>query len=161
MLDSGRFVSLAKSQHHKTYKQRLWTVDDLYSISHLDFDCSSLVMWLYFTLGFKLPRVSQWQYNYCDRFMGDPKIGDLFFLAESRSRKKVNHVGAYIGKGMCIEAAGGRANKVIYSIRDVIQKKKTFLSWRRVPLDRAEDMFFRFIKDYPATGRRLNENLLS
>ena len=149
MLEKDKLVRIARAQHHLPYRIRVWKVSDLYNQIPRDFDCSSYVMWIYFMLGFKLPRVSKWQYNYCDKFNGDVLVGDLFFLGEKRDPKRINHVGLYIGYGLCAEAAGGRAGKVIYSSKDKIEHRIDFVGWKRVPLDKSEDSFFRFIKDFP------------
>jgi len=160
MLDSEKLVQLARTHHHKPYSLRSWKISELYDRNPLNFDCSSFTMWLYFTLGFKLPRRSQWQFNYCQSFQGQPRIGDLYFLAPFRRRTDVNHVGMYIGSGMCIEAAGGRAMKVIYSQKTRIEDRLDFLEWRRVPLEMSEDSFFRFVKLHPISARDNSKTVL-
>ena len=55
----------------------------------------------------------------------------------------------YIGGGTCIEAAGGRANKVIYSPLNKHFENEDYLGCGRVPLEDAEDSFYNFIKQFP------------
>lgn len=161
MLDKELMVKQAKAQHHKPYSLELKPISFVYQKKPDDFDCSSYVLWLYFQQGFKIPRVSQWQWNYCFDFTGDPEIGDLFFQAPGQHTHKVNHVGLYIGQGMCAEAAGGRAGKVIFTFKDRLEKKHDFLGWRRVPLEISQNSFFKFLKEHPPTDTQGNmERLL-
>jgi cell wall-associated NlpC family hydrolase len=153
MLDQVELLRLIEAQYHKPYNRRAWTVADLYSKSPENFDCSSLVMWLYFQFGYKLPRVSQDQYTFCDKIKAkDIKIGDLFFLSKTQDPKRIDHVGMYKGSGMLVEAVGGSSvtMKVIYSIADKTMARTDWVGWGRVPLDIAEDRFFKWIKSYPA-----------
>lgn len=152
MLDTIQLLHLIESSYHKPYNRRAWSAADLYSKSPIDFDCSSLVMWLYFQFGYKLPRVSQDQYTFCDKIKPDEiKIGDLFFLGRDMDPKRVDHVGMYKGGGMCVEAAGGSSvtMKVIYSFVDKTMARSDWVGWGRVPLEAAEDSFYKWIKRYP------------
>ena len=68
------------------------------------FDCSGLTMTVYQLNGLNLPRTSSDQFNAggaIDR--SDLEKGDLVFFATS-GRKKVSHVGIYIGDGRFIHA---------------------------------------------------------
>ena len=152
MLDSSKLLQLIKECYHKPYNRRAWSAADLYSKSPPDFDCSSLVMWLYFQFGHKLPRVSRDQYTFCDKIQPDEiKIGDLFFLGRDKDPKRVDHVGMYTGSGMCVEAVGGSSKtmKVIYSFSDKLMERSDWVGWGRVPLELSEDSFYKWIKLNP------------
>lgn len=154
MLDVPELLRLIESQYHKPYNRRAWTPLDLYAKDPKDFDCSSFVMWLYFQFGYKLPRVSQDQYTFCDKIKANEvKIGDLFFLSRTQDPKAVDHVGMYKGSGMCVEAVGGSSAtmKVIYSFVDKTMARPDWVGWGRVPLEIAQDKFFKWIKMYPKT----------
>jgi hypothetical protein len=75
------------------------------------FDCSGLTMVVYQLNGLELPRTSidQWQ---AGRPVGESEIaaGDLVFFA-TRSRKRVSHVGIYLG-GESFLHAPGRGNTI-------------------------------------------------
>ncbi len=70
------------------------------------FDCSGLVMAVYRLNGLRLPRTSGEQYgDGLQVKLRRVKKGDLVFFAPER-RKKVSHVGVYIGGGNFIHAPG-------------------------------------------------------
>ncbi len=149
-VDGKKLINLAKSQHGKPYKMRLWDTHEVYGRDPKDFDCSSFVMWLYFRFGFKLPRTSREQAYFCKRIIPkEIKVGDLFFLGNGGQKSEVNHVGMYIGSGQCIESAGGKAQKVVYSWLDTILTRHDVVMLGRVPLEVAEDRFFDYVKKYP------------
>ena len=83
MLDTTELLRLIEENYHKPYERRAWTPQELYVKAHPNFDCSSLVMWLYFQLGYKLPRVSQDQYTFCDKInYKEAKVGTNLVLLE-------------------------------------------------------------------------------
>ena len=151
MLDKNKLLKDIEKQYYKPYKLRLWKVWEIYQTNPKNFDCSSLTMWLHFLQGYKLPRRSSDQYKFCEKIrFNQVKFGDLFFLARKIKNKTViNHVGIYIGSGICMEAAGGRAGKVIRSLPETLMARKNFAGWGRVPLSRAEANFFDWVKKYP------------
>ncbi len=156
MIDTERLVQLVQEQHGIRYDMKPWKVWQLYELKPKSFDCSSLVMWSYFMLGFKLPRTSAWQFTYCSKFTGDRQPGDLCFFATGGKLDRINHVAMYVGAGMCIEAVGGRRRKVVRSWADKLEKKSTFVGWRRVPLDRAHEEFFKWVAEHPKPATKEN-----
>lgn len=73
------------------------------------FDCSGLTMWVYNSVGYKLPHGSNSQgHNYVRNVSFSPndysnvKIGDLVFFGKTAGR--YSHVGIYIGDGKMIHA---------------------------------------------------------
>ena len=152
MLDTTELLRLIEANYHKPYNRRVWTAKDLYQKEPTDFDCSSFVMWLYFQLGYKIPRVSQDQYIFCDRITWrEAKVGDLFFLGKGMDPKQVNHVGIYKGSGMVAEAVGGSSKtmKVIYSEISKTMARPDWVGWGRVPQEPSQDLFFKWIKTNP------------
>ena len=146
-MDRIELVKLAESQWHVPYDMRAWKPAELYLNKPKDFDCSSFVMWLYFRFGYKIPRVSADQYAYCKKIADNEReIGDLWFR---KKKGRIFHVGLYIGSGMLMHAAGGKAGKVVRDFENKIQAKVGWAGYGKVPLDRAEDDFFRWIKKHP------------
>lgn len=150
MLDTTELLRLIETNYHKPYNRRVWNPRELYEKEPKDFDCSSFTMWLFFQLGFKLPRVSQDQYTFCDKITWrETKVGDLFFLGKGMDPKQVNHVGIYKGSGIVAEAVGGKTGKVIYSDSQKTMARPDWVGWGRVPLELAEDRFFKWIANNP------------
>ena len=63
------------------------------------------------------------------RKVKEPKPGDPFFFGPNA--KGTRHTGAYIGRGLCIHAAGGKG--VIVEPRSTIERHPRFLGFFRHP----------------------------
>jgi len=74
--------------------------------SEAGFDCSGLTMAVYQMNGLNLPRTSKEQFNAGKSVRKDQlKVGDLVFFDTSQ-RKKISHVGIYVGNQEFIHAPG-------------------------------------------------------
>ena len=73
-------------------------------------DCSGFVMKVFLSVyDIKLPRTSRDQQVFCKRIKkSELKIGDLVFFATTKNKKKVSHVGIYIGDGEFIHASSSK-----------------------------------------------------
>lgn len=73
-------------------------------------DCSGLVLQVYKdALGIPLPRNSAEQRNYCTAIAKGSLIpGDLIFFATGRDKKRVSHVGIFIGDNLMIHASSSQ-----------------------------------------------------
>ncbi len=73
-------------------------------------DCSGLTMKVYFkALGLSIPRNSAQQQKFCQSIKkGALTTGDLLFFATGKDKKKVSHVGLYLGDGQFIHASASR-----------------------------------------------------
>ena len=98
------------------------------------FDCSGFTRYVYKEHGMTIPRYSGNQakvgitvgYN-------ELQIGDLvFFDTEKKYRRKVNHVGIYIGDGKFIHASSAKKQVVITSFKEKRFYKNRFLWGKRV-----------------------------
>ena len=88
------------------------------------FDCSGLVQYAYKKAGINLPRTAAEQYKATRRIKQKHTVrGDLVFFHTRRSRKRVNHVGIYLGDGHFIHAPG-RGKRVKISRLSKYWKKK-------------------------------------
>ncbi len=96
-------------------------------------DCSGMVMEVFNEVcGIKLPRSSAQQQQYCKSIKRDDlKIGDLVFFATGKDKKRVSHVGLYIGDGKIIHSTTKKG--VIVSKLDEKYYIRTFHSCGRVP----------------------------
>lgn len=68
------------------------------------FDCSELVQWAFYQVGYKVVDGSFNQYAKCTKLSRPSRVGDLFFLKNSRGR--IHHVGIYLGGDTVVEAKG-------------------------------------------------------
>lgn len=73
-------------------------------------DCSGLVLQVYKdALGIKLPRNSREQHDYCTAIAKGSLIpGDLIFFATGKDKKRVSHVGIFIGDNLMIHASSSK-----------------------------------------------------
>jgi hypothetical protein len=80
------------------------------------FDCSGFTYYLYGSMGINIPRVARHQAKRGKRItVKELQYGDLIFFATSkRSRRKITHVGMYLGEGWFTHASTVK-NEVIYS----------------------------------------------
>jgi len=80
------------------------------------FDCSGFTYYMYGSMGIEIPRVAREQAKVGKRIsLKELQYGDLIFFATSRrSRKKITHVGMYLGDGWFTHASTVK-NEVVYS----------------------------------------------
>ncbi|MGV3278806.1 C40 family peptidase [Rickettsiales bacterium LUAb2] len=84
------------------------------------FDCSGLVFYAYRINGYKVPRTTEYLYNYGSRVWFTRQPGDLLFFNTEwhwwsiPSWFRVTHVGIYIGDGKMLHApeTGGKVHVV-------------------------------------------------
>jgi hypothetical protein len=81
-----------------------------------NFDCSGFTYYLYGSMGIEIPRVARHQAREGKKINVDSlRYGDLIFFATSRrSRKKITHVGMYLGDGWFTHASTVD-HEIIYS----------------------------------------------
>ncbi len=80
------------------------------------FDCSGFTYYLYGSMGIEIPRVAREQAKRGKRIgINELQYGDLIFFATSKkNRRKITHVGMYLGDGWFTHASTVK-NEVIYS----------------------------------------------
>lgn len=96
-------------------------------------DCSGLVVAVFDkAAGITLPRSSSEQQAACRQVKrGNLRPGDLVFFTTGKNKKKVNHVGIYIGNGCMVHASTSRG--VMVSDLEQDYYRKTYHSGGRVP----------------------------
>ncbi len=96
-------------------------------------DCSGLVVAVFDkAAGISLPRSSADQQAACQQVKkGSLRPGDLVFFTTGKNKKKVNHVGIYIGNGCMVHASTSRG--VMISDLEQDYYRKTYHSGGRVP----------------------------
>jgi cell wall-associated NlpC family hydrolase len=77
--------------------------------THIGFDCSGMVQYVYREVGIDLPRVAQNQYDAGPAVPPGSAVepGDLVFFGSGTN--DVSHVGMYVGDGLMIDAPPTRA----------------------------------------------------
>ncbi len=81
------------------------------------FDCSGFTTYVYKHFGYSLSRSSSAQAkNGKAVSKADLQVGDIVCFSNSSSRKRVGHVGIYIGNGKFIHAANARKGVIISNI---------------------------------------------
>jgi len=80
------------------------------------FDCSGFTYYMYGSMGIDIPRVARNQARVGKRVIPkDLQYGDLiFFATDNRNRRKISHVGMYLGDGWFTHASTVK-HEVIYS----------------------------------------------
>jgi cell wall-associated NlpC family hydrolase len=98
------------------------------------FDCSGFTKYVFKESGISLPRYSGHQANVGKKIkFSEMKKGDLvFFDTTKKFRKKVNHVGIFIGDNKFIHASSAKKKVVITSFSKKKFYKNKFLHARRV-----------------------------
>jgi cell wall-associated NlpC family hydrolase len=98
------------------------------------FDCSGFTRYVYKEHGMTLPRYSGNQAKVGVKVdYTELQVGDLvFFDTEKHYRKKVNHVGIYIGDNKFIHASSAKKKVVITSFKEKRFYKNRFLWGQRV-----------------------------
>ena len=83
-------------------------------------DCSGFARLLHRWVGVQIPRDADMQHNAAKPVEPPYEVGDLFFFAESDSKRKITHVGISLGGWRMIHSS--RANNGVY-IDDLQQRK--------------------------------------
>ena len=80
------------------------------------FDCSGFTYYMYGSMGIEIPRVAREQARVGKRVNPkDLKYGDLLFFATNRhNRRKITHVGVYLGNGWFTHASTAK-KEVVYT----------------------------------------------
>jgi len=100
-----------------------------------NFDCSGFTYYLYGSMGIDIPRVAREQAKVGKRIsVKDLQYGDLIFFATSKNRRKITHVGMYLGEGWFTHASTVK-NEVIYSnlLNSTYYKKRLRICRRYLP----------------------------
>jgi cell division septation protein DedD len=101
-----------------------------------NFDCSGFTYYLYGSMGINIPRVARHQARVGKRITANAlQYGDLIFFATSkRSRRKITHVGMYLGDGWFTHASTVK-HEVIYSnlFTSTYYKKRLRICRRYLP----------------------------
>lgn len=98
------------------------------------FDCSGYTKYVFKENGITIPRYSGHQANVGTKISFDElEKGDLvFFDTEKKFKRKVNHVGIYIGENRFIHASSARKQVMITSFSQKKFYKNRFLHGRRI-----------------------------
>ena len=100
------------------------------------FDCSGYTKYIFNTQGISLPRYSGHQAKIGERISyNELQKGDLVFFDtknHKKSKRKVNHVGIYLGENQFIHASSAGKKVMITSFEEQPFYKKHFLLGRRV-----------------------------
>jgi cell wall-associated NlpC family hydrolase len=98
------------------------------------FDCSGFTKYVYRENGMTIPRYSGHQAKVGIKVSYDElQVGDLvFFDTEKKYRKKVNHVGIYMGDNKFIHASSAKKRVIITSFNEKQFYKRRFLWGQRV-----------------------------
>lgn len=101
------------------------------------FDCSGFTKYVFKEHGLTIPRYSGHQAKVGTKVTyAELKVGDLvFFDTDKKYKKKVNHVGIYIGDNKFIHASSAKKKVVITSFKKKRFYKKRFLWGQRVIKD--------------------------
>lgn len=96
-------------------------------------DCSGFVMMVFDTsLGYKLPRVSAKQGDFCREVeSSEVRAGDLVFFATGKNPAKISHVGLMIDQTRFLHASSTRG--VCVSSMESNYYKKHFIKYGRLP----------------------------
>jgi len=80
-----------------------------------NFDCSGFTYYMYGSMGIDIPRVARNQAKVGKRISANNlQYGDLIFFATSHNRRKITHVGMYLGEGWFTHASTVK-HEVVYS----------------------------------------------
>ena len=86
-------------------------------------DCSGFARLLHRWVGVEIPRDADMQYQAAARVKPPFEVGDLFFFAQSDSKRKITHVGVSLGGYQMIHSS--RGNNGVY--RDDLEQKKSLM----------------------------------
>ncbi len=104
------------------------------------FDCSGFTYYMYGSMGIDIPRVARNQAKVGKRVSPDKlQYGDLIFFATSHNRRKITHVGMYLGEGWFTHASTVK-HKVVYSnlFTSPYYKKRLRICRRYLPSSQTE-----------------------
>lgn len=84
------------------------------------FDCSGLVHWVFGQHGIELNRTARGQHK-SGRTVQRRELqpGDLVFFSSSKTKRRITHVGIYVGRGRFIHAASGQRRVQTSSLAEV------------------------------------------
>lgn len=95
-------------------------------------DCSGMVLMVYDRFGYKLPRNSAAQMDFCNKIEAtDAKTGDLVFFATGSDPDRVSHVGIIIDADRFIHASSSKG--VVISHLSNPYYQRTLRGYGRVP----------------------------
>lgn len=101
------------------------------------FDCSSLMVYLFRSIGSQLPRMSFEQYAYGTPVAEDKILpGDLVFreraAKEDDWKHDIGHVGLYIGGGKVIDASSKKGKVAVRTLKEFQKEARRYFGARRV-----------------------------
>jgi len=91
-------------------------------------DCSGLTRLLHRWVGINIPRDADMQHKAAFPVEPPFQIGDLFFFAESESKRNITHVGMSLGGWKMIHSSRGRNGVYMDDIQEVPFLKNIFVS---------------------------------
>ena len=114
------------SRQYKYYRYRLGGNGNGY------LDCSMFVKLVYKKLGIELPRTSREQFRVGIKVEKDELIpGDLLFFSRYRNKRRISHVGIYIGDNKFIHFSSSRKGLAIDSLNEAYFKSR-FVGAKRI-----------------------------
>lgn len=142
VVDSNDYVSIIDNKQNRTKSEKelikeakkwLGTKYVYGGHSKKGTDCSGFVMEVYLKVyDIKLPRTSKDQQAFCKRIKkSNLKIGDLVFFTTTKNKKRVSHVGIYIGDDEFIHASSSKG--VVISKLSQSYYVRNYYSSGRVP----------------------------
>jgi len=114
------------SRQYKYYRYRLGGNGNGY------LDCSMFVKLVYKKLGIELPRTSREQFRVGIKVEKDELIpGDLLFFSRYRNKRRISHVGIYIGDNKFIHFSSSRKGLAIDSLNEAYFRSR-FIGAKRI-----------------------------
>lgn len=119
-----KFLEL--SRQYKYYRYRLGGNGNGY------LDCSMFVKLVYKKLGIELPRTSREQFRVGIKVEKDELIpGDLLFFSRYRNKRRISHVGIYIGDNKFIHFSSSRKGLAMDSLNETYFRSR-FVGAKRI-----------------------------
>jgi len=91
-------------------------------------DCSGFVRLLHRWVGVDVPRDADMQHAAANPIEPPFEVGDLFFFAESESKRKITHVGLSLGGWKMIHSSRGRNGVYIDDVQERQSLKEIYVS---------------------------------
>jgi hypothetical protein len=91
-------------------------------------DCSGFVRLLHRWIGIDTPRDADMQHAAAKPIVPPFEVGDLFFFAESESKRKITHVGISLGGWKMIHSSRGRNGVYIDDVQERQSLKEIYVS---------------------------------
>jgi gamma-D-glutamyl-L-lysine dipeptidyl-peptidase len=91
-------------------------------------DCSGFVRLLHRWIGIDIPRDADMQHAAANPLEPPFEVGDLFFFAESESKRKITHVGMSLGGWKMIHSSRGRNGVYIDDVKERQSLKEIYVS---------------------------------